>query len=119
MMFVPGGAWGKGIILAGEFVTMSTAPLAKALMRSAYLGIRESFKKVNGYWVGPEALARLRSGARLTIAEQSPSKFDLKESITTEQEEGDGLSQQEPTTNSQAEFTVISMDEFRKMFGGT
>jgi hypothetical protein len=35
------------------------------------------FKRVRAYWVGPEAVAMLNSGARLTPSAQSPREYDL------------------------------------------
>jgi len=112
------GEWSEEIILAGEFVTMSTTPLSQALMRSAYAGIRATFTKIGKhYWVGPEAFARFKAGARLTMAEQSPPEFDLKESS---QEEGeDRQSQAKHKTSTKADYTVLDMKDFRRMFGGS
>jgi hypothetical protein len=80
MTVFPGGEWKNDIILAGEFVTMSNTTIAQQLIRAAYSGIRKHFIKVGyHYWVGPQALTRFNSGTRLTIAEQSPAEFDLRD----------------------------------------
>jgi hypothetical protein len=111
VVFVPAGEW-NDVILAGEFVTMSTTPVAQALMRSAHAAIRASFRKVgNYYWVGPDALARFRSGTRLTVAEQSPREFDLG-APPQKIDEGSAAAD----TIAKTEHTVIDMDEIRKMF---
>jgi len=39
--------------------------------------IRKRFTRVKSYWVGKEALAMLRSGARLTVGEKATPEYDL------------------------------------------
>jgi hypothetical protein len=52
--------------------------LSRSLIGVARSSLRRTFRKVKAFWVGPDALLRLRSGERLTIAEQSPGSFDLR-----------------------------------------
>jgi hypothetical protein len=79
IVFTPGGEWKKQMIIAGLFATVSSSQPAQQLMRQINGAVRKYFTKINAYWVGPEALARLRSGFRLTMAEQSPPMYDLRE----------------------------------------
>jgi hypothetical protein len=76
---VPAGKWKDNIIIAGAFGTASESAISQALMRTANAAVKRHFTKVRAFWVGPEALIYLRSGKRLTIAEQSPSVLDLGE----------------------------------------
>jgi hypothetical protein len=47
-------------------------------MKRFYTAIRKRFTKVRAFWVGPEALALLHAGKRLTAATQCPPEFDLR-----------------------------------------
>jgi len=75
----PGGLWKPDIIISGSFATISENPVAQSLMRIVRHTVRRSFTRIKAFWVGPEALKSLRSGWRLTGAEQSPREFDLQE----------------------------------------
>jgi hypothetical protein len=74
---IPAGLWGEDIVLAGMVDTVSDSPIAQELMKRFNSAFKIQFSKVKGYWVGPEALAFLNAGKRLTIAAQSPPEFDL------------------------------------------
>jgi hypothetical protein len=78
LVLTPGGIWRSGMIVAGMIGTVHENPSSRSLMGAARGSLRRNFRKVKSFWVGPEALLRLRSGERLTIAEQSPSSFDLR-----------------------------------------
>jgi len=74
-----GGEWTDGTIIPGAIDTMSLSPISKSLMRALHSGVKKHFTRVQSYWVGPDALAALRSGRRLTIAVQSPAEYNLCE----------------------------------------
>jgi hypothetical protein len=76
---IPAGEWKGQMIIAGIFDTLSKYPSPQSLMRAAASAAKKHFTKVRAYWVGPEALVQLRSGRRLTGAEQSPPMYDLRE----------------------------------------
>lgn len=76
--FSPGGMWSEDIMLYGHVGSASDSEASIRLLRRFNAAIRKHFVKVGAYWVGPSALELLKSGKRLTIAEQSPKEFDLK-----------------------------------------
>lgn len=67
------------MIIAGRIATISDSAASQALMRLSTSLIKKYFTRVRAYWVGPEALKQLRDGKRLSMAEQSPALYDLKE----------------------------------------
>jgi hypothetical protein len=79
ILFTPAGDWKGRMIIAGRIATISDSPASQALMRLATSRIKKYFTRVRAYWVGPEALKQLRNGKRLSMAEQSPALYDLKE----------------------------------------
>jgi hypothetical protein len=74
----PGGLRRARVMLDGRVATTSDTPVARRLMGLFRRPISKQFTKVKAYWVGPEALALLRAGGRLTMALQSPPEYDLK-----------------------------------------
>jgi len=79
VVFTPAGERKHNIIIAGSFTTLSDSRPAQSIMRLAVRTIKRHFTRINAFWVGPEALARFRTGTRLTYAEQSPPEYDLRE----------------------------------------
>lgn len=79
IIFIPGGEWKDHMVIAGRFGTASNSQGSRSLMGLARRAIKRHFTRVRAFWVGPEALMYLRSGKRLTIAEQSPPIYDLHE----------------------------------------
>jgi hypothetical protein len=75
--FTPGGTWNNDIVVAGRIATASDSAISKALMRSFQEGLKKTFNKVKGYYVGPKAMEYLKAGKRLTAAVQSPQEYDL------------------------------------------
>jgi hypothetical protein len=74
------GLWKTGTLLPGSMSTLHEAPVAQQLMKWFHSALKhEGFTKIREWWIGKEALEKLRSGKRLTTtAEQSPPEFDLK-----------------------------------------
>lgn len=79
IVLAPGGEWKDEMLIAGSFATLSSLPNAQRLMKLLRGLMQKHFTKIKMYWVGPEALLRLRSGFRLTIAEQSSPEYNLRE----------------------------------------
>jgi hypothetical protein len=73
----PAGVWGDDFVLDGRVATISGTAIAQGLMKRFHTAITKRFTKVRAFWVGPEALALLRAGKRLTAATQCPPEFDL------------------------------------------
>jgi len=74
-----GGLWKNGVLISGRIATISETDGAQSLMKLFYSAIQKSFVKIRAFYVGPDAYKLMRSGHRLTQAEQSPPEYDLKE----------------------------------------
>jgi hypothetical protein len=74
-----GGRRREDVLLYGKISMLDTSDVSKILYEKLAKIIRKIFKRVGEYWVGPIALDALESGARLTIGENSPAEFDLKQ----------------------------------------
>ena len=74
------GLWRGEMLLPGLLATLHETPVAQQLMKWFLAALKvEKFTKVDGWWLGKEALEMLKAGKRLsTTAEQSPPDFDLK-----------------------------------------
>jgi hypothetical protein len=74
-----GGLWLGETLLPGIVDTLHDTPEAQALMKRFLKSLKqESFKKVDIYWIGREAMEMLKSGKRLaTAAHESPPEYDL------------------------------------------
>lgn len=79
IVFQPGGEWNDGAVISGRFATLHKTPASQALMRAVRSLVKKHFTRARAFWVGPEALAALRVGRRLTGAIQSPPEYDLCE----------------------------------------
>lgn len=77
VVLAPGGRWGYDVLLNGRVTTISADVEALNLFGRFSKAIKKNFTKVRAYSVGPDAIVLLRSGARLTIASQSPREYDL------------------------------------------
>lgn len=73
----PAGTWGEDIILQGVVGTASDSVASQELMKRFNSAFKKSFTKVQGRFVGAQALALFNAGKRLTIAAQSPPEFNL------------------------------------------
>lgn len=73
------GLWKGEVLLPGLMDTLHQTLVAQQLMKWFLAALRkESFTKIESWWLGTEALQMLRSGKRLTTtAVQSPPQFDL------------------------------------------
>jgi hypothetical protein len=72
-----GGMYGDNILLYGRVSTVHKTPVAVRLQRAIESQLRKAFSKIHAFRVGKQAEALLDSGARLTIAKQSPQTYDL------------------------------------------
>jgi hypothetical protein len=66
-------------IISGRVATLFDDPQIQKIMRKLSSLTKKHFTRVNGYWVGPEALEKLRSGARLTLNIYASADFNLRE----------------------------------------
>jgi hypothetical protein len=76
-VFTPAGRYNALVMLPGTFGSVWDDPDSKALLRGFSGALRKTFSKVRAYWVGPEALAALHEGIRLTISPHAAPEFDL------------------------------------------
>jgi hypothetical protein len=77
VVFTPGGVWNEEILLHGRIATASESDASQNLMKRFQSALKKHFTKIKAFYVGPGALALLKSGKRLTASEQSPREFDL------------------------------------------
>lgn len=75
--FSQGGFYAPDILLDGRVATCSEHPDAVRLYRAFASSIAKVFSRVRAYYVGPQALALLKDGCRLTIGANSPRDYDL------------------------------------------
>jgi len=73
-----GGLYGQRILLYGRVDTASNTKIACRLQRAFTYAIKKLFSRIQAYYVGPNAEHLLDLGYRLTLAEQTPTDFDLR-----------------------------------------
>jgi hypothetical protein len=73
-----GGIYKDGIMIAGRVATISDNVFSSDLFKSLSSIIKKNFKKVGAFYVGEEAIGKLKSGWRLVTNERSPMEYDLK-----------------------------------------
>ncbi len=74
-----GGELNSETIIAGTITTLYDDPGIQRIMRTLASLLKKHFNKVRAYWVGPEALAKFRSGCRLTLNIDASADFNLAE----------------------------------------
>ncbi|HEV8201511.1 MAG TPA: hypothetical protein VGS03_15960 [Candidatus Polarisedimenticolia bacterium] len=79
VMLSAGGVFKWNILIAGAVLTISDEEWSKRLYGLIGKAFRKHFEKIKMYWVGKEAAAMLRNGARLTFRAASPPEYDLSE----------------------------------------
>jgi hypothetical protein len=104
VMLTAAGKWREGIIIAGNISSVSNTSISHAWMRKCRASIKRRFTRINAFWVGPSALQSWKSGCRLTIAQQSPPEYDLKEI-------GDQAASVHEKTLEELSLKVTSLDE--------
>ena len=73
-----GGAYGSDVIIAGDVGTGSRDSWSQETLRLFSDSMKTHFTQVGAYLVGPEALAQLDRGARLTASVRSSTEYDLR-----------------------------------------
>ena len=73
----PGIDMNESAIIAGSVGTIHSDNTSSALMRTFAAEVKRRFQRIKSYWVGPQATARLDSGARLTHSITAPPEYDL------------------------------------------
>ena len=71
-----GGRYGEQVLLCGMIGTVSSTLAPRHLLNLFARAMRKAFVKVDGFFVGPEAMELSQSGVRLTDGNSSP--FSLK-----------------------------------------
>ncbi len=74
----PAGKWGDDVVLQGVVGTASDSDVSQELMKRFKSAFRKACSNIQGHYVGPQALAMLNEGKRLTAAAQCPPEFDLR-----------------------------------------
>lgn len=72
-----GGLWNGEVVISGRVATVSDSVGAQGMLRRFQRSIKKHFIKIRAFYVGPKAMASLKSGRRLTAAIQCPPEYDL------------------------------------------
>jgi hypothetical protein len=67
------------VLTPGSVSTLGGSSEAVSLFKLISKHFKKKCRRVKSYWVGPEALALLRSGWRLTVNETASRTYDLRE----------------------------------------
>jgi len=73
----PGGEYDSKTIISWTITTIFDDPRIQRIMRKLASLLKKHFTRVHAYWVGPEAIERLRAGSRLTLNVYAGPEFDL------------------------------------------
>jgi hypothetical protein len=74
----PGGMHGSDVLISGRIATTGLTSAAKELQREMIRAVTKDFRRIGTFWLGPDALRLFEAGARLTMATQMPSSYDLR-----------------------------------------
>jgi hypothetical protein len=77
-VFQPCGLHQDKVLIAGSIATTGATPAALAIHQLMVRTVTKGFRRVQSYWLGPEALALFQAGARLTAAVRRPATYDLR-----------------------------------------
>ena len=77
-VFQPCGLYKDKVLIAGRIATTGATPAALALHQLMVREVTKGFRRVQSYWLGPEALVLFQAGARLTAGVRSPATYDLR-----------------------------------------
>lgn len=78
IVFRPGGFFEDVCLIDGEVSTISTHPKSIQIYNSFVREIKQHFRKIKSYYVGPEAAKLLDEGIRLTANVRAPAEYDLR-----------------------------------------
>src|SRR4051812_47589780 len=79
MELLPGSWHSSRAILYGRVGTCSESATSRQLFSYFKRAIGKHFRKINAFWVGPQAETAWKQGARLTGGLSSPPENDLRE----------------------------------------
>jgi hypothetical protein len=74
-----GGIFKVNVIIPGRIATISDDTWSQRMHGRLARAFRKRFRRIQSYWVGKQAEAMFRSGARLTFRAASPPEYDLRE----------------------------------------
>ena len=72
-----GGLYSPTVLIAGRVATASNSAFAVSLQSAFSRAIAKSYTRIQSYWVGPDALAHMQRGGRLTFSVSAPPEYDL------------------------------------------
>lgn len=74
----PGGVLeGAECIIAGQIGTVSNDDWSLTLYKKMAAGIKKDFQKIKAFYVGKNAMEKMKDGFRLTSNIKSPAEYDL------------------------------------------
>lgn len=74
----PGGAFGALAVIVGEVPEVVGDAWSERVVAALRQEVRAFAKELHGFYVGPEALLRMRAGARLTPYVDGDTLYDLR-----------------------------------------
>jgi len=77
-VFRGGGLTAEAVLISGEIATTGTTLEALELHRLMVRTVTKGFRRVQSFWLGPEAFAMLAAGARLTKSVRMSRTYDLR-----------------------------------------
>jgi hypothetical protein len=77
MRFRPSGQFTEGILVAGSIETFTRLSYSGRLFQALSKLLKQRTRRINMFWVGPEAEAQLRFGWRLVTSASAPREYDL------------------------------------------
>jgi len=77
-VFRAGGIKEESVLISGEIATTGVTSGALELHRLMVRTVTKGFRRVQSFWLGPEAFAMLDAGARLTQSVSRSRLYDLR-----------------------------------------
>jgi hypothetical protein len=78
IIFAPGGFWNCKSLIAGEIATIHSTETSMKLYNLFRQELLRGFISVKSFQIGPEALAFLKSGGRLTVDAKAAPILDVQ-----------------------------------------
>jgi hypothetical protein len=77
-VFRAGGLKDECVLISGGIATTGVSPAAIELHRLMVRTVTKGFRRVQSFWLGPEAYAMFEAGAKLTHSVQMSRTYDLR-----------------------------------------
>lgn len=86
ILFQPAGPWKDDFVIEGTISTVSDTAIAQDLMKRFRAAFKPcGFKKLDRYYLGPQAFQMFEEGKRLVQHEKAPPEYDLRQILAAKQ----------------------------------